>query len=176
MQIKSHAEREAEAATHLDLAAFHLYHASQVRVEYALPSWDSDDARDMRVESQYVAVGAHKRGDRLARLAVIERVAVVLATANGDIWPKCDNQIHQGLSVERRAVLAAMRRQWYRHQARLVCAEVARFYEMDQNTPEQLRQVVERAQAQQAEDTKIVAAYRGKIGIVEATARTGVRE
>lgn len=168
--------RQAEASQHLDLAAFHLYYAGQERHEHPLPNYESKDATDMRRDAKYRAIGAHKRGDHDARLAVIERVAVILAVANGDIWPQCDNQIHRGLSVERVAVLGAMRRQRYRHQARLVTAEVARFYEIDQDIPAMLQVTVERAKQQQEADAKIVAAYRSRIGRGEVVAIGMVRE
>lgn len=162
--------RQLEASQHLELAAFHLYHATQIDHADPLPSWDSEAAKDMRVDARYRAVGAHKRSRAVARAAVIERVAVVIATANGDIWPKCDNQIHRGLPVERIAVLAAMRRQRYRHQARIVCAEVSRFYEIDQDTPESLEAMVLNARKQQDADQKIVSAYKGRVGRGEVVA------
>ena len=168
--------QELEASTHLDLAAFHLYHAQQPRLDYTLPKWDSKDATDMRTEARYLVTGALKRGDKLARLTVIERVAVTLATAAGDIWPACENQIHRGLSAERIAVLAAMRRQLYRHQARLVCAEVARFYEVDQDTPVRLAQIADDARTQVEQDKQLVSAYRGRIGKGEVVAMGAVRE
>lgn len=174
--VKTRAMIELEASHHLDLAAFHLYMASQVRFDQPLPSWDSKDAEDMRRETRYLVKGALKRGDKTARLAVVERVAVVLATANGDIWPQCDNQIHRGLSEERRAVLAAMRRQRYRHQSRLVTAMVARFYEIDQDVPAMLEVSVLEARAQEDADKKLVADYRGKIGMGEVVSIGGVRE
>ena len=168
--------QELEASTHLDLAAFHLYYAQQPRLDYILPAWDAKDAVDMRTESRYLAQGALKRGDKRARLAVVERVAVVLATAAGDIWPACANQIHRGLSQDRIDVIAAKRRQWYRHQARLVCAEVARFYEVDQDTPQRLAQIVEAARQQQDADAKLVSDYQGRIGKGEVVAIGAVRE
>ncbi|NBR87826.1 MAG: hypothetical protein EB141_06165 [Verrucomicrobia bacterium] len=164
-----------EASQHLELAAFHLYQATQVQHTEPLPSWDSDDAKDMRVDARYRAAGAHKRSRSVARAAVVERVAVVLAVANGDMWPSCDNQIHRGLSVERRAVLAAMRRQRYRHQARIVCAEVSRFYEIDQDSPGALEAIVLKARQQQDADSKIVSAYRSRVGRGEVVA-IGERE
>lgn len=167
---KSLIQLQAEASQHLELAAFHLYLAEQIRHDQPLPDWDSDDASDMRTDARYRAKGAHKRGDKTARLAVVERVAVILAVANGDIWPDCDNQISRGLSVERIAALAAMRRQRYRHQARLVCAEVARFYEIDPDTPESLQRMVEAGRKYQDADTKTVSAYRGRIGRGEVVA------
>ena len=172
---KTFNELQLEASQHVELAAFHLYLASQVRLNAPLPEWDSDDARDMRVDARYRANGAHKRGDQIARSAVVERVAVVLAVANGDHWPECTNQIHGGLSDERRAVLGAMRRQRYRHHARIVCAEIARFYEIDPDTEQSMTNMVERAKAQQAADAKLVASYRGRIGQGEVVAIGAVR-
>lgn len=168
--------QELEAFTHLDLAAFHLYWAAQPRFDGVLPAWDSKDATDMRTESRYLVNGALKRGDKMARLAVIERVAIVLATAAGDIWPGCDNQIHRGLSRERIDVLAAMRRQLYRHQARLVCAEVARFYEVDQDTPVRLAQIADDARTQVEKDKQIISEYRGRISKGEVIIMGVMRE
>lgn len=176
MTTPSRNQLELEASNHLELAAFHLYMAAQPRHDSPLPAWDSKEAEDMRREHRYLANGALKRGDKMARLAVIERVAIVLATANGDIWPSCDNLLVRDLSPERRAVLAAMRRQRYRHQARLVTARVARFYEVDQDTPLKLAQVADDAKVQQEKDAKLVAEYRGKVGSGEAVAMGAVRE
>lgn len=158
----------------LDLAAFHLYEALR-DTNPTLPSWDSEDVGSMRVDARYRAQGAHKRGNALARKAVIERLAIVLATANGDIWPACDNQIHRGLSEDRRQVIAAMRRQRYRHQAILMAAEVARFYEIDLDTDASLALTVENATRQREADAKIVSAYRATIGKGEVVAVNGVR-
>lgn len=169
-------QTQLEASTHAELAAFHLYRASQVHHDTSLPSWDSEDAKDMRVEARYVAHGAIKRMSHAARLAVCERIAVILATANGDIWPECDNQIHRGLSDDRRQALAAMRRQRYRHHAQLVCAEVARFYEIDIDTPAMLQAINEQAKQQVEADKRLIAEYRGRIGTGEVVAITGVRE
>ena len=158
---------------YLEAAAESLYRAGQVRQPRPLPPYESDDAREMRADCRYRILGAHKRGDAKARLVAVERIAIVLATLNGDIWPDCDNQIHQGLSVERRAVLAAMRRQRYRHQAGRVCAEVAKFYEIDDHTDAELSLWIDTAQARREADTKIMSAYRGRIGRGEVMAMGG---
>lgn len=167
---------ELEASRHLDLAAFHLYLAAQPRFDQPLPPWDSKDAQDMRRENRYLAQGALKRGDKMARLAVIERVAVVLATANGDIWPSCDNLLSRQISPERRAVLGAIRRQRYRYQAQLVTAMIARFYEVDTDTPVKLAQLADDARAQREADEKLVSEYKQKIGTGEVVAFGEVRE
>ena len=155
---------------HLAEATRHLYYASQVFHQEPLPDPDSLEAVAMMVAASYRIMGAHKRGQAMARLAVVETIAATLATAAMDIWPACENQIHRGLSDERRAVLAALRRQRYRTQAISVCAAVAKFYEIDHDTPEMLSLTVEMARDQKAKDAELVTAYRGKITRGEVSA------
>ena len=158
---------------HLAEATRHLYYASQEFHAEPLPSPDSLEAVAMMVDAAYRIRGAHKRGMPKARQAVVEAVAATLAIAAMDIWPACDNQIHRGLSDERRAVLAAMRRQRYRTHAISVCAAVAKFYEIDHDTPEMVTLTAELAKAQKAKDAATVTAYKGQITRGEVTAIGG---
>lgn len=141
----------------LEDAAECLYEADRSRHDAPLPDYESDDAREMRVDVRYRIQGAFKRGDHMARLAVCEHIARVLALLHGDIWPKCDNRL-AGIPDAAKASVAARRRQAYRRKAQTVCAEVARFYEIEQHTPESLAAVVEAAKRQQREDVAIVKA------------------
>ena len=152
MQTPTRLQIELEASTHLDMAAFHLYYAGQIRHDYGLPGFDSKDAEDMRKESKYLAMGAHRRGDPNVRLMAIERVANELATLNGDSWPDCLTRIPAYHPDKIRLAKAALLRQKYRAHAIMIHGAVTSYYEMGLIEPSQLKAAVEVVKASKEAD------------------------
>jgi len=154
--------RQAEASIHLERAAFHLHEAARCSHAPELPTWDSQSEREHRVDARYRATGALRRGIDTCRMVAVERVAASLAVLDGERWPACNRAINPKLPHEQREAIAASRRQRYRHQARHVVAEVFTYYELGTDTAEQRDQIVARAKADFAKDTKIVSAWRDR--------------
>lgn len=156
MTIDAPAPTHLTVDEHLQRATEHLYYATQAYHPKPLPHHLDTDVADMLVDARFRVQGAHKRGDPTVRAAAIETLAAVMAVAHGDIWPACINQLSMELPVAKRAAFAAMRRQKYRHHARIYHSEVFRYYELCSDTTEQRQAILDSQLAVQDS----IAAYR----------------
>lgn len=158
---------QATADHHLELAAFHLHEASRQHLP-DLPSWESDHAA--RMDARYRAMGAHRRSIESCRFVAVERVAAALALLDGEPWPACTRALSPLLPPAHRAATAAQRRQRYRHEARIIVAEVCGYYEVKTEDTEDLRQlVIIDARRQRTDDAGVVATWRERVNLPTST-------
>lgn len=145
--------------THRDLAAFHCFEMARDYNPH-LPEWDSDDAAQRRTEYRYLITAAHRRSRSSCVLVAIERIAGVLAVADGEAWPACNRAIKPELPELQRLAIAASRRQRYRHLARLVHADLMNYYELGTDGEDYRMDVIAVATLQMDEDKRIVGQQR----------------
>ena len=86
--------KSVDLAQHLELAAFHLYEACRSWSKVVLPSFADEDVQDMRRDAKYRAMAAHRRGIKSCRGIARERIAAVLAVADGLIDENRDKALH----------------------------------------------------------------------------------
>ena len=151
---------QAEASIHLERAAFHLHEASRLH-RPDLPNWDDPVESAARVDARYRITGAHRRGIDACRMMAVERVAGSLAVLDGDRWPACDR--HTNMARMQREAVSAGKRQRYRHVAARIVAEIAAYYEMGTDTPEQRDSARLRIQAQLASDSDVSAHWSNRV-------------
>lgn len=145
---------------HLELAAFHLFEMCRSWSKVVLPSFADNDVQDMRRDAKYRVMAAHRRGIKSCRGITIERIAGVLAVADGHTWPAC---IRPGAAAD--PTRDAQRRQRYRHVAGVVAAEAFMYLEHDTDTEEQRTAILADINAQRIEDKRIVSEWRKRIGL-----------
>ena len=153
---------QAEASIHLERAAFHLHEAGRLH-NPNLPAFDDPLESGGRVDARYRITGAHRRGIESCRIMAAERVAASLALLDGDRWPQCDRFLSPNIDKAQRAASSAGKRQRYRHVASRIVAEVAAYYEMGTDTPEQRDSARLRIQAQLASDKEVSAHWRNRV-------------
>ena len=104
----------------LSRAAFWLYEAGRI-TDPQLPAWDQATPA-VRRDWCYRARAACHQGQIDIRRVRVLRIAQTLATADGFVWPACDNKVNRTLPLpaEQIAALVAQIRQDYLHKARLV--------------------------------------------------------
>lgn len=133
-------------ARHLELAAFHLYHA----LHPDGPAWESDAAGKDRTDCRYLITLAQRRGQPDCVLTAIELVASRLALNEP---PVSD------------VVIMASRRQRHRHMARLVHATLMNYYELGTDDAAYRQHVISEAAILEASDKCVVGEYRKQIGV-----------
>lgn len=153
---------QAEASIHLERAAFHLHEAGRVH-RPDLPAYDDPLESTGRVDARYRIAGAHRRGIDTCRIVAAERVAASLAVLDGDRWPQCDRHVNANMIKAQREAVSAGKRQRYRHVAARIVAEIAAYYEMGTDTPEQRDSARLRIQAQLASDKEVSAHWRNRV-------------
>lgn len=147
--------------THRELAAFHCYE-SQRETHSELPEWSSDEAGVYRTEYRFLITAARRRADQSCMLVAIEKIAVALATAEGEIWPMCNRAVHPDLPDDQREAIGAQRRQRYRHLARLAHSTVMNYYELGTDDDAYRQHIISEANAQLAADRATMARMRGR--------------
>ena len=158
-------------AQQLELAAFHLYEACRSWSKIVLPSWADDDVQDMRRDAKYRAMAAHRRGIKSCRGIARERIAAVLAVADGLTWPACHRP---GGAID--LPHDAQRRQRYRHVAGIVMAELFMYLEHDTDHEDQRSAILADIAKQRVEDTRIVSEWRSRIGLPSTVSQLPVSE
>ena len=160
-----------DLAQHLELAAFHLYELCRSWSKVVLPSFADDDVQDMRRDAKYRAMAAHRRGIKSCRGIARERIAAVLAVADGLTWPACHRP---GGAVD--LPRDAQRRQRYRHVAGIVMAELFMYLEHDTDCEEQRSAILAELAQQRKDDTKVVAEWRARVGLPSTVSQLPVSE
>ena len=153
---------QAEAAIHLERAAFHLHEAARLH-NPDLPDWDSTAERAHRVEARYRAAGAHRRGIPSVRKVAIERGAIALAVADGERWPACNRAINPQLPEAQRKAIAASRRQRYMHLSTVVLSDVLAYYEVNEDNEEQRQKLVDAMDVQRTGDAHASQTWRNRM-------------
>jgi hypothetical protein len=148
---------DGKTSTHKDLAAFHTYEYGREQGEdIERAEWDSDEAGPSRTAYRYLIQAAHRRSIHSCNLVAVERIAAALAIADGHRWPACDGHVTPERAGEDLPVKFARRRQRYRHLARLVLAEVNKYYELAEDTEADRVGIITEARAQLDADRTLV--------------------
>ncbi len=148
-------------AEHLHLAAFHLYEACREHTPQ-LVSMDDPDSGAFKLDAEYRAAGAHRRGYPSIKKMLIERTAGSLAVLDGQCWPGCDKGLPLDLSPLERNGIAATRRQRYRHIASQIMWETFTYLEQGGDTEPQRQLAMESVSEQRIADIDTVRNWKNQ--------------
>ena len=151
--------QQLHASQWIEQCAHALYQAERAQFpDRNLPDWDQAN-HHMRADARYRATAAHMRGNPTVKAALVERLAMTLALADGYVWPGLANRERPSpLPADQAAAMQAQRRQGYRHQARLVITAVHNYLDVDAPAePEEIRSaILASAKVQQQADVASV--------------------